>query len=52
MRLAFLVAFVVVILFASTEAVPVNADSAAKLTKSTSWKDSIWNTMLAKLSSR
>ncbi|KAE8990112.1 hypothetical protein PR003_g21944 [Phytophthora rubi] len=49
MRLAFLAVFVAVILFASTEAAPVNADSVAKLTKSTSFKDSIWNKMLAKL---
>ncbi|KAE8898781.1 hypothetical protein PF005_g28379 [Phytophthora fragariae] len=50
MRLAFLVVFVKVILFASSEAVSVKADVVSKLTKSSSKKyDSVWNKMLAKL---
>ncbi|KAE9103016.1 hypothetical protein PF005_g20288 [Phytophthora fragariae] len=39
-----------IILFAGTEAVSVNADAVAKLTKSSSKKyDSVWNKMLAKI---
>ncbi|KAE8898845.1 hypothetical protein PF010_g21182 [Phytophthora fragariae] len=50
MRLAFLVIFVAVILFASTDAVSVNADAVAKLTKSSSENyNSVWNKMLAKI---
>lgn len=50
MRLAFLVVFVAVILFASTEAGPVNAAAVAKLTKSSSQKyNTVWNNVLAKV---